>query len=161
WWCRRPAPAPTPARGKGTGGGRSCKKPFGWPSGQQVGEELFVAHEALKRSRIKGRRKIIALEMGAAMAAQPAIFARPVHPFGQHADAEPFAQSEDRAADRLAVRPAIDVGDELAVDLDLVEGNGAQRAEARIADAEIVEGHADAELAEVLEEPVAALRVAG
>ena len=49
-------------------------------------------------------------------------------------------------------RCAVDSGDELAVDLQLVEGQILQVAEARIAAAEIVDGEADAQRAQLAEQ---------
>ncbi|MGY3122593.1 hypothetical protein ACVWXQ_006530 [Bradyrhizobium sp. S3.14.4] len=68
--------------------------------------------------------------------------------FGDHGHPERFAQGFDRAQDALAARTLMDVGDERAVDLDLVGGDVGERRERGIAGAEIVDGDADAELAE-------------
>ena len=68
--------------------------------------------------------------------------------FGDHGHAERFAQRFDRPQDALAARALMDVGDEGAVDLDLVGGDIGQRRQRRIADAEIVDRNSDPELAE-------------
>ena len=68
--------------------------------------------------------------------------------FGDHGHAERFAQGLDRPQDALAARTLMDVGDEGAVNLDLVGGDVGQRGKRRIADAEIVDRDLDAELAE-------------
>jgi hypothetical protein len=65
--------------------------------------------------------------------------------FGDHGHAERFAERLDGAQDALAARALVDVRNEGAVDLDLVGGDIGQRRQRRIADAEIVDGDADAD----------------
>ena len=55
------------------------------------------------------------------------------------------AERDHGLDDGQAVVPAGEIADEGAVDLDLVEGEGAEIAQRRIAGAEIVERDADAE----------------
>ncbi len=99
--------------------------------------------------------------MVTAVAPEPFIFLPPLDPFGEHADAEAPAERDDVwQIAWLSVR-RVDVGDEFAVDLDLVERQRAERAEPRIAGAEIVDRELHAHRAQVLEDAAAMVGIAG
>ena len=70
------------------------------------------------------------------------------HSLGNDVEAQSLAQRNDRLADCSIVRVRQDVGDEGAVDLDLVERQTLQVGQRRIAGAEIVERESDAKAAQ-------------
>ena len=76
------------------------------------GDKCFAAHRS---------RKIISLKMMATVAPQPFIFFPSLNPFGEHADAEATAQCHDRLTNCLVIGLGINVGDECAVNFNLVE----------------------------------------
>src|SRR5439155_5353316 len=63
-------------------------------------------------------------------------------------DAEAFAEADDGTDDRLRLAVGAEIADEGLIDLDLVEGEAAQIAEAGITGAEIVHRDAHAERAQ-------------
>ena len=65
--------------------------------------------------------------------------------------AEAVAEADDGLDDRPRLGAAVHVGNEGAIDLDLVEREAAQVAERAIAGAEIVHGDAHAELAQLVQ----------
>src|ERR1700757_2330828 len=65
-----------------------------------------------------------------------------------HRHAERFAQGFDRAQNALAARTPMNIGDEGAVDLDLVRGDVGERRKRGITGAEIVDRDADPDLAQ-------------
>src|ERR1700687_6144307 len=67
--------------------------------------------------------------------------------FRDHGHAKRLAQRFDRPQNALAARALMDVGDEGAVDLDLIGGDVGQRRQRRVADAEIVDRDPDPKLA--------------
>ena len=73
--------------------------------------------------------------------------------------AERVGQLDDRAADRVAVTIAPEIGDERLVDLDRVDRVVLQRHERRRAGAEVVDHEADADLVELPEREVGRLPV--
>jgi len=89
-----------------------------------------------------GRAQQIALHLGAAGAAHQLELVLGLDPFGGRLDAEAGAQAGYRLDDRDVLAAVAGAGDERAVDLDPVEREAAQVAQARIAGAEIV--HRDA-----------------
>jgi hypothetical protein len=79
-----------------------------------------------------------ALALVAAFGAQAAQFGFGLDAFGGDGDAETLAEADDRADDRLGVGVGAEIAHEGLVDLDLVEREAAQIAQARIAGAEII-----------------------
>jgi hypothetical protein len=80
--------------------------------------------------RWHGPAVAVALGLVAAFRAQEVRLGLGFHAFGVGRNAEARAEAYDRADDRCSVGAAAEIGHEGAVDLDLVEGEAAQIAEA-------------------------------
>src|SRR5690606_22860387 len=107
---------------------RSCAEPLlqgGSGRDEPISPGRRIAGEGGEAVALQRRGEVESLEIAAAVPAQPQVLGGGLDPFGQDLDAEPPAEREQAAADRLAVAPPIDVGDEGAVDLDLVEAQAA------------------------------------
>eukprot|EP01022_Parablepharisma_sp_SALTPOND_P021769 TRINITY_DN435_c2_g11_i1.p1 TRINITY_DN435_c2_g11~~TRINITY_DN435_c2_g11_i1.p1 ORF type:complete len:948 (-),score=370.43 TRINITY_DN435_c2_g11_i1:3556-6399(-) len=75
-----------------------------------------------------------------------------LHTLGQHRYIEAMAQRQDGAHEGLGLLAGFELADEAAVQLDLVEGEGAQGFQRRIAAAEIVHGDGHAHGLELLQQ---------
>ena len=93
----------------------------------------------------------VALHLGAAGAAHQLELLLGLDPLGRGLDAEACPEIGDRPDDHRAAAVALDVLDERAVDLDLVERERAQIAERGISGAEIVHRDAHAERAQLMQ----------
>src|SRR5262245_38446009 len=87
----------------------------------------------------------IALRFIAALAPEQGELSVGLDALGEDRDVEALAERQHRADDRLGLRVGLDLVHEQAVELDLVEGERAQRIERGVAGAEIVERDGDAE----------------
>ena len=67
---------------------------------------------------------------------------------GDHSHAERASKGFDRAQDDLAARPLVNVADEGPVDFDFIRRDVRKRGQRRISRAEIVDRHANANLAQ-------------
>src|SRR5690554_6199110 len=121
----------------------SCAEPlrrYGFVGQEQPSQRPLVAGEGDEGIAVHRGRKIEALEIPTAVPAQPEVLIEGLHTFRQDLDVEPPAQGEQATANRLAVATLIHPAHEGPVDLDLVERQVAQRAQAGVAGAEIVDG---------------------
>src|SRR5436190_1309861 len=109
---------------------------------------VFTAREFTNGCRLRWNAEQIALGLDAAFSSQKFKLPFGLDAFGGDGDTKLRAQSDDRAHDRRRVM-VVDVMDEGAVDLDLVDGEAAEIAERRIADAEIVQRNADAQVTQL------------
>ena len=80
-------------------------------------------------------------------------------PLGDRAEAERVGELDDRAADRVAVAVATQIGDERGGDLDRVEREVLQRGERRRAGTEVVDDQTDTELVEASHRLLAGIAV--
>src|SRR2546421_365916 len=89
------------------------------------------------------------LPLLAAQIEQALELCRALEPFGGDADADGMRQRGDGAHDRLVGEVRLDGAQEQPIDLQLVDRQLAQIGEARVAGAEVVDGEAHAELADL------------
>ncbi len=106
--------------------------------------------ECVDRRHRPGEEK--ALDFAKTFAAQPRQLIRRLDAFSRRRQVEAGAEAGYRLDDRHRARIGADAGNEAAVHLDLVEGEGAQIAQRRVACAEIVHGDAHAEVAQRMQE---------
>jgi hypothetical protein len=92
------------------------------------------------------RAEIVALGQPAALGIEHRQLLGALDAFGDRIEAEAATETERGPHDRRRARIVLERGDERAVELDLVEGEAAQIAEAGVPDAEIVDLDLDAEL---------------
>lgn len=94
----------------------------------------------------------VSLKVADVLFGEPDEFGLGFDAFGNDADVEPGAGGEDGAEDRLAGRVALDAADEAHVELDVVGLEVGEQGEAGVGGAEVVDGEADAERAQLVDE---------
>jgi hypothetical protein len=116
-----------------------------------IGFGDHIRNEDMHRIGIDRAAEQIALDLMAAFLPEDFGLRLILDPFRQRFHAQRIGQRRDRADHRIGVAPQRQVTDKALVDLELVEGEGAQIAERGIAGAEIVERDADAERAQAVQ----------
>ncbi len=109
-----------------------------------------LGKECRDRAGRQGRAEEKALNLGTTLLADQIELIGGLNALGRGGHAEAAAKADDRPDDRDAVGLRGDILHERAIDLDLVEGKGAQVAEAGIAGAEIVKRNADTNAAKTM-----------
>src|SRR5713226_1650899 len=125
---------------------------FEFRGGLLVRFQRSCRQELRHRLGIDGRGKQIPLALVAAVHAQEFQLLHGLDPLGDHAHRERMRERDHRLRDRRIVPSLVYPADERAVDLETVDRQPRQIAQARIAGAEVVHGDLHAQRLEALED---------
>ena len=116
------------------------------PRPARVGPGVDEALEVARRHRLA---EVVALHLVAALALEERQLCDGLDALGAGPHAQAVAETDHGAHDRVGIGPGLERGDERAIDLDLVERELLQVAQARVAGAEVVHGDVHAKVLEL------------
>src|SRR5690606_13585064 len=113
-------------------------------SGSQPGSAAEPSFELCNLFRLQRPAEMVALHLIAARQSQIHQLLRCLHPFGYHLQRQALGQGNGRGHYDTVVMAVGYLGDQAAVDLELVHRQGVEMGEARITLAEIIQTRANA-----------------